>query len=238
MHRGWRNLVLSGVVVAASGMIPAAAEVAVRTERNGDYAGTEVIVRTGNGSEVWAPTMRSRRLHTLNPFGDRRGDLWPAVVESSQVPHHPWVVWSRFNGADYDLVWSRWADGAWTSEQWIVGHGPTRGDDLDPDLRFSDDGLPYVVWWRDENGIGRVYFSAFLAGRWAPPVAVSPSGKDGRHPVIRTATADGIVQIDYQFEGETVSQALALVGPGTITDDINPQVQFAFKAAPFAKKNR
>ena len=230
MHRGWRCWTLCGVVMATVAVLPAAAEVAVRTDRNGTYLGTQVTVNHGGVMEVWSRSIRSRSLHTLNPFGDRKGDLWPTVVEANQYPHHPWVVWSRYNGTDYDLVWSRWADGAWTSEEWIGAHGAqTRGHDLDPDLRFGDDGLPYVAWWRDEDGLGRVYLSVFLGGRWSEPFAVTPTGHDARHPVIRTATAEGVVEIDYKQGEDTISQALMLNGPGTITDDINPQVLFSFK---------
>ena len=90
---------------------PALAEVSVRTDRNGDYLATQVFYAGNDGYEkkVWSPRGRGiRKVEVLNEHGDANGDLWPEICESSIAPHYPLVVWSRFNGTEFDLAWSLW----------------------------------------------------------------------------------------------------------------------------------
>ncbi len=203
------------------------AEVRVRTGLDGEYLTTMVVPggppwRQG----VWGGRSRMGLRHgstVLNPAGDRLGDLIPTVGEGSQAPHHPWVVWSRFNGSDYDLVYSSWTY-AWSRILRVTPES-LRGDDLDPSLAFSSAGQPLIAWWnRDvEDGHGTVYFSMFVETGWLEPLQISDDSIGGQHPsigiedgtiVIRYDSDDGSLRISYQF---------LLLDPTTITDDIDPQ---------------
>ena len=134
------------------------AGVSARSENDGKRVGARVQLHMrGSHVSLWGGGRIGGAL--LNPRGDANGDLWPTIVKSSVAPHYPWVVWSRFNGANYDLAWSRWQGSTWGSIQWILPER-TPGDDLDADLTFDQKGTPYVVWWREsEEGLGEVYLS-------------------------------------------------------------------------------
>jgi hypothetical protein len=158
----------------------------------------------------------------LNTTGDINGDLWPQILESPAAPHYPMVVWSRFNGSNYDMAWSRWTGAGWAPIRYIAKR-PTPGDDLDPDLAFDSIGRPYVTWWAEmEDGGGMVFFSAFLSDRWLPPVLISNPAVDSRLPVLEVSSSREL-SVTYETPGGSVTQYITFTSPNTITEDINPQ---------------
>ncbi len=221
-------IILSAVFSLLAGLVVQIdAEVRVRTRADGEYLATVIVP----GGPPWQQGIWGTRLRVasrggdsslLNPQGDRYGDLAPTVAERSIAPHHPWVVWSRFNGQDYDLVYSSWRY-AW-GEISPVTRAQLDGDDLDPSIGFSDHGQPVLAWWnRDlEDGSGAVYYSVFQRRRWSEPVRVSRS-LGGRHPVVEVV--DGTVSIHYDSDdGSTrLIFVVPMFDPTTITDDIDPQ---------------
>ena len=205
---------------------PALAEVSVRTDRNGDYLATQVFYAGAYGAEtkIWSPRGRGvlRKVEVLNALGDSNGDLWPSICESSLRPHHPLVVWSRFNGVEYDLAWSIWTGERWRDVEWLFGRTDP-GDDLDPALVFDSAGRPYAVWWRDVGGDGQVFASTLLVDRWTKPFLISDPSLDSRYPSIEVDEADQLT-VTHETKDGTVVQTLSFEFPDTITDDINPQI--------------
>lgn len=202
------------------------AEVRVRTRADGAYDSISVVPGGPPWKQgIWGGRSRiglRRGSAVLNPLGDRLGDLIPTVAESSQSPHHPWAVWSRFNGTDYDLVYASWTY-AWSRITPVAREG-MRGDDLDPSLAFTREGNPMVAWWnRDtEQGTGTVYFSLFAGDGWVDPIRIS----SGRHPQIMIE--HGALIIRYQADdGTEMMYTLDRVDPATITDDIDPQTSMS-----------
>jgi hypothetical protein len=203
--------------------LEARAEVSARTDRRGNYVTTQVVPVGAIGErDVWSVRGRGYRLNkALNPTGDANGDLWPTIAESPSDPHHPLVIWSRFNGVNYDLAWSRWSDGAWRQVEWLNDE-MTPGDDLDADVVFDSGGMPYVAWWNEGESQARVYLSLRIAEYWLPALLLSDPEVDSRHPTIEVEDV-GLVKVLYETPEGTVTQFVALGSPDTITDDINPQ---------------
>ena len=224
-HRIILALVILGAFVAGTQV---QAEVRSYTDRYGEYVETRFLFQETQtfgsaGPNIWTPVGRvSRRTSaTLNPWGDSRGDTWPVVGDSGHAPHHAWAVWSQRDGYDYELVWSRWTAGGWRSTSWIYPGEFHAGDDLDADLGFDSTGRPYLTWWREENGQGRVYLSLFLLTQWMAPYAVSEPDVDGRFPVI-AVRPDGEILVTFETAEGMVEQTIFFDEPVTITDDIDP----------------
>jgi len=162
-----RNLIVVASLAVALCATGIRAEVSAELDVEGNYL--QMIV-TSNASvkklKLWTVQRERPGIIPLNPDGDLTGDLWPAIIENPLNLNHPWVLWSRFNGTDYDLVWSQWlGSGAWNEIDWLESSPGVVGDDLDPSLALDGEGRPYTVWWRDESGVGRVYLSIFLSTR-------------------------------------------------------------------------
>jgi hypothetical protein len=234
-----RGLTISSLlVIFLAASVGVQAEVSVRTDRQGEYLMTQVLHSGPHLAEknVWSPRGRgSRTGQVLNPHGDANGDLWPSVAEAPSTPHYPWVVWSRFNGLEYDLAWSRWTERGW-SDIASLGRPAAAGDDLDPDLMVNSEGRPFTVWWRDEEGGGRVYVSVFLANRWMPAYLISDPQVDSRYPSLLSIEPDGSLSVEYATPEGTVSGIVVFELPDTIVDDINPQV--VVKAETFEVSTR
>lgn len=203
------------------------AEVRVRTSPDGEYDST-VIIPGGLPWEqgIWSSRTRGgarRGSIVLNPQGDRFGDLLPAVGEPSDAPHHPFVVWSRFNGTDYDLVYSSWRYG-WSTIAPVTDQ-VIDGDDLNPDVAFSRAGVPLVAWWNSDasDGHGTVYYSVFTGARWLEPVRISHDSVGGRLPVIDVQGETITIHYESDDGLERLSYIMPTFDPTTITDDIDPQ---------------
>jgi hypothetical protein len=208
--------------------VPVRAEVRAVTYRDGAYR-TVRVTQSGRGG-VWAAVRRLEPGVPLNPNGDRNRDLWPSVKENSVAPHYPWAVWSRFDGTDYDLAWSRWSDGRWEPIRRIEEGHIAPGIDLDPDLQFDLAGRPFIVWWKDQGGRGRVYLSLFLDHEWMRPMLVSDLAMDARYPVLEVQKGRRLI-VHYSTDEGLIEQVVLFDEPGTITDDVNPMDCLYFAGA-------
>ena len=206
------------------------AEVRAITDRRGEYKMTRVLTSTGTfaraysgrdfGRGVWRPLGRTT-LNTLNPDGDKSGDMWPTISENTVAPNHPWVIWSRFYGAQFNLAWSRWGAVGWDPVRW-VGAPAGPGQDLDSALDFDRTGRPYLAWWRErDDGHGEIFLSFYMQTRRSYPFRVSGPGVDGRYPSLDAG--DGrVLRVFFDTPDGTVEQLVMFDRPDTITDDINP----------------
>lgn len=225
-----RALIICGILGLAlvGGSVETSAEVSVKTDINGEYVATVIVPGGSHFSPgIWSGRARGGfrgAASVLNPNGDRFGDMIPSVAESNLPPHHPWAVWSRFNGTDYDLVWSSWSQ-AWQGISPLTQGNPA-GDDLNPEIGFTRDGRPVVTWWNRsaEDGRGTVYFSLFHSGGWMEPIRVSSDKFGGRSPEIRH-NRRGQLEVSYTADdgSRTFSHRILVTSPNTITDDIDPQ---------------
>ena len=59
---------------------------------------------------------------------------------------------------------------------WVYPVDSIAGDDLDPSLAVDESGRPYLAWWRNNSGQGRVYMSIFLATQWMIAYPVTEPG--------------------------------------------------------------
>jgi hypothetical protein len=178
------------------------AEVAAETDSVGNYIRTAVFASASvKKLKIWCVQRPRALYYPLNPEGDLNGDLWPSISENPFDSNHSWVTWSRYTGAGYDLAWSRWMPGGWAPTEWVEDPQPaSAGDDLDPNATFNSQGRPYLVWWRNEGGIGTVYLSLFLVTRWMPGFPVSDVGVDSRLPTV-TMLDDSRARVEYDTPG-------------------------------------
>lgn len=228
-----RSLVAAAGLALAMVLVPASrAEVAAETDAYGNYVRTTILTQSSvRQFRIWRVVRRHMGgVYALNPEGDRAGDQYPAIAESPTDRNHPWAVWSRFNGSDFDLAWSRWLPGGWAPIR-RVDDSLVPGDDLGPRMVFDGGGRPYLTWWREEGGTGRVYLSCFLVTSWMPALLVSDPGVDSRNPRLGVQD-DGSVLIEYDAPDGPEARVVTLVLPATITDDLNPVGQIRRPKSP------
>jgi hypothetical protein len=197
------------------------AEVCAEVDPQGRFVRMMILSRASvDDVAIWTVTRQVPGQVPLNPLGDFNRDLWPVFVQDPNDGYRPWVVWSRFNGSAYDLAWSRWDDHGWQDIAWLQDR-PTVGNDVDPELDLDEDGRPYVSWWTDEGGLGKVYFSLYLDTRWMARYQISTDGVDSRYPVM-TINEDGSVTIVYETPTGSEARTVVFVEDVSITDDADP----------------
>jgi len=215
--------VVAGILLAVLGGITGVlAEVSSEVDPQGNYVRMIVVSDVLHKSpRIWSVQNTRPEYLPLNPDGDVNGDAWPLILENPADRNHPYVIWSRFTGAEYDLAWSRWLNGQWTEVSWVENRPSIAGDDLDPSGTIDRDGRPFVSWWRDEGGSGRVYVSLYLTTQWMVAYPVTEPWEDGRYPGIHVDGA-GNIRVSYETPGGPVTRTVVFERPDTITDELNP----------------
>jgi|SoiMethySBSTD1v2_1073268.scaffolds.fasta_scaffold19309_2 hypothetical protein len=201
------------------------AEVSAETDLFGNYIRTVVTstssVSLNKSLRVWSVARIRPTYWPLNPNGDFIGDLWPNIAENPVQSRWPWVTWSRFNGSDYDLAWSRWTGRGW-SPLATVEMAPGDDDALDSAIAFDQVGRPYLVWVsKPRTGAAQVNVSMFLSTRWMAPFRVSDTFENATDPTI-TILPDGNIVVMYETAVGQVTREIRVTRPWTITDDITP----------------
>ena len=222
-------LVAVAVAVAAATLLPARAEVSAVVDGFGTYVETVVITGPGpRNLRVWGYSGRKLGYYPLNMTGDSTGDRYPLIAENP-MDRNPYLVWTRPVGGDVDLMWSRWTGTAWTGVA-PVGVATTAGDDQNPNVAFDGDARPYLVWWRNEGGVGRVYLSIFLQSIWMAEIPVSDEGVDARNPRV-SINDDKTIAIDFQTPSGFQSRTVSFDWPVSINDDITPMGRYTISVS-------
>jgi len=153
-----RSILLPVIAVALTAATRA--EVSVDAPRDLGQSFLVASMGGGDGSDPtpW-PTWQLHRQAidprlALNPDGDLNGDGRPAFALSPSGAR-PYVVWSRWDGTDREIVLSFWDGLAWTSPRLVTDN---LTDDERPRITFSPDGLRHVVWEQVDGPELRVWY--------------------------------------------------------------------------------
>jgi len=129
----------------------------------------------------------------LNPNGEANGDGEPSILR------HPstglaLVAWARNSENGFDVVLSRFENGAWTEPQVIAG---TPANELDPHLVLDADGIVHLFYWVDGTTPQVLHTQAPAdLSSWSSPVMVSQPAQ----PACRPAGAfwNGVLRVAYE----------------------------------------
>ena len=160
----------------------------------------------------------------LNPNGETNGDGRPDVWlhPGTRVPL---VVWSRNSPTGFDIVLSRFEDGAWTDPDVLVD---VVENARDPRLAIdAATGDVHLVYWieavepRAEHRVAPADLST-----WSAPQAVSGPGEASFRP--QAVVHDGVLRVIYEVHvpgaGGTPRQVvLARLDPGGFVQEIVAQ---------------
>lgn len=149
--------------------------------------------------EVFASALEGRawsRPHRLNADG-RFPHLSPSVALDGNG--YPWVVWSAYDGHDYEIYSSFWNGRTWSSEDKITDDGDS---DSTPTIAFAYGTVPLVVWSRVSGRTSILACKVKSGPAWGPEIALfSSEGVFNRSP--RVAIQGGRVALTWQ-SGDSV----------------------------------
>ncbi len=195
-------LVGSAPIVAAmtlcAGFTAVRAEVgAKKLQSNNGIPSVSIIVDDPEpfGPGVWKPIFPPNDpTETLNPEGYENGDGPPStlVVPSTRTPM---VVWARNSASGFDVVLSRFVDGAWTTPEVIAG---STLDELDPHLSYDPlaDTLQLVYWISDAVPVVVHQEAPADASTWSAPELVSDPAVPSCRPW--GVVHEGVLHVVYE----------------------------------------
>lgn len=165
-------------------LLPAAAraEVSVLLDQQGRVKRVVYATRgSGSGAVIWGQVRGRLSLELmLNPLGDTFGDLAPSIAVDPTTGS-PLVVWPHNVGNQKRLVYSTFANGAWTPPVSIVHPDLMGSDQIEPRLLVGTDGVPYL-FFTEVARPARILFLTMSRGVWTPPILVSDADVDSRSP--------------------------------------------------------
>ena len=215
-----RRKCLVAAALAAATLVPARAEVSAVIDGFGTYVQTAVITSPAHRvPRVWGVSAKRLGYYPLNVSGDTTKDRYPLIAENP-LDRRPYVVWQRPVDGNVDLMWSRWTGSAWT-EVAPVTVATHAGEAQGASMAFDTDARPYLVWWRNEGGAGRVYLTIFLQTIWMTEIPVSEEGVDARNPTV-SINPDKTIAIDFDTPTGVESRVVSFDWPVSINDDITP----------------
>jgi len=123
----------------------------------------------------------------------------------SRIPHlspsveldgtgFPWVVWSAYDGHDYEIYSSHWDGTTWSKEEKITDND---GTDSSPALAFVYGAVPIVVWSQFSGKASSVAGKYRSGLNWSREIQIASSeGHFNKSPKI--AVRDGRIGITWQ----------------------------------------
>ena len=119
-----------------------------------DKGRDEIFYSFFEGSR-WSPQCR------LN-----REDRIPHVLPSVALGPDGWprIIWSAYDGHDYEIFWSQWDGSEWSPEEKVTDNLES---DFYPILSFFSEGTPVVVWSKPVGNRTGIFCTYRYGGRWS-----------------------------------------------------------------------
>lgn len=129
----------------------------------------------------------------LNPQGEANGDGAPTLL-SDQTNGLIVAAWARSSASGFDVVVSRFVEGAWSTPHVVAG---SLSHELDPHLVLAPDGTVHLFYWVE--GASRQVFQVVAPAdlsSWSAPVLVSQPGESACRPA--GAFYNGVLHVAYE----------------------------------------
>ncbi len=159
-----------------------------------DLGRDETFFSRFNGAG-WSPAAR------LHPDNTSPRILMDAALSPDG---RPWVVWSQYDGNDYEIRASRWGGLGWSDEEALTNDA---GSDAWPGIVFLQGSLPVVVWANARGRENALRARVFAEGAWGPTLELLATGEELAEP--RVSTRDGRLVVAWRSGGAILSMALS-----------------------------
>ena len=144
---------------------------------------------------AWSPAARLHRKNSSPRI------LMDAALDAASCP---WVVWSGYDGEDYEVVGVRWDGAEWSDEEALTDDA---GSDAWPGIVFLGHSLPVVVWANSRGWTTSLRARVFAAGAWGPTLELLAPGENIAEP--RASVRGGRLVLSWMSQGAVRTMALS-----------------------------
>lgn len=96
----------------------------------------------------------------------------------------PWIVWSSYDGQDYEIFTTSWNGNEWLEIERITNNAIS--SDVEPSVSLFLNSIPIVSWTRAVNGKKNIYISFKDKKVWHPAVNISNDSRRSSSPILIT----------------------------------------------------
>ena len=136
------------------------------------FNGTDEIFYTFLENDIWQKPLKI--------CSNKVPDITPSVSLNSQG--FPMIVWSSYDGNDYEIYYSEWNGMKWNLPQKITQNEGI--SDYDPCLINYFDYIPVVVWTRVSSKKRDIYLKFKYHNKWSEEINISNDIKFNENPYI------------------------------------------------------
>jgi hypothetical protein len=140
----------------------------------------------------FSPVLPTPILRIVNADGDARGDKYPDFVLRQGFT--PAVVWSYWDGQDFEVAYSEWTGAAWSATLLLTNNST---DDLEPKIEMDAAGRPILTWWRAGAPSAVYAMRRTSSASWESESPVSQAAEPARAPTL-ALPLDGYVRVAYE----------------------------------------
>lgn len=146
------------------------------------------------------------------------------------------VVWSQWNGANYQIFKSEYRSGSWTHPANIADNiSPDGQDAINPRVAMDDNGNALITWQQNDGTRDQIYKSEYRSSSWTHPANladnISPDTAASNPQVAMDNNGNALI-VWQQPDGAAVSQTFkseyrtgSWTHPANSNDNISPDVQ-------------
>jgi len=163
----------------------------------------------------WVGQLRNRDEILYTYFDGQRWINPLSLNQYSDVPHinpsisldfngFPHVVWSAYDGDDYELYYSYWDGNRWIEEKKITNNHNIA--DTSPSISLFLGTIPVVVWQKSQNEKNEICLTYRMDDRWISEVIISEE-KSIVNP-LKIVSMDSRIGVVWEVESEIRARLL------------------------------
>ncbi|MCJ7581523.1 MAG: GDSL-type esterase/lipase family protein [Candidatus Aminicenantes bacterium] len=156
----------------------------------------------------------------------------PAVAEDYNG--HPQVVWSGFDGQDYEIFFSRWTGTQWTMAEKITDN--THCADTQPSLNLLFHTIPIVTWTSSKDGKRDIFLSVRIGSKWTRAVNISNDSK--RNNRSKLITEQSNIAVMWEAEDKIFMKSLSYPELFVKNEPAERNLKIQQKESSYLRKNR
>lgn len=143
------------------------------------------------------------------PSSLNRDNSYPHILPDVYIGYEgfPWIVWTAYDGNDYEIYRTRWDGRDWTDEEKITENSEM---DSSPALSFVSGDIPIIVWSRSNGEWSGIYCTYQLDSGWSEEIEISRS-YEKLNKLPKIAVQQDKIGITWQ-SGEIIQSTFLLFG--------------------------
>ncbi len=196
------------------------AEISTVKDSDNNYSSHIFMYRDYPYNEIWKRFSNNPNRVPLNENGDSNCDGKPSFT-INPITGFPEVVWSKFDGNDYEIAYSYFDGLEWSNHEIITDNN---FNDFNPCIAFNNNGTLKITWWNDEP-VQQVYYKIRKNSEdWSLKLRVSDHLEISRFPSI--VALNNLSYISYET---LTNQNNKDIYSANIDDDPDPHPTLTYR---------